>query len=170
MTLDVEQIKQDMEAGTRGCWSIYEGPHEFRVIAAWSQEIRPESEPTFGDYRGAHICIVKFVDDASVPTRRRALNHARRIARVPDLEAAFVAQAAEIAALKDEAAKLDVQVLHLGDALRDCLSILDALIKESGREIEWGEEDPFRMGEWFEADDLARIKAARAALSAEGEE
>lgn len=46
-----------------------------------------------------------------------------------------------------------------------CLAMLDALNAESGRGIEWGEEDAFRMGEWFEADDLAAMGEARATLT-----
>ena len=53
-------------------------------------------------------------------------------------------------------------------ALRNCLSLLDALIAESKRSIEWGAEDPFRMGEWFESKELEQIEEARAAL--EGKE
>jgi len=52
------------------------------------------------------------------------------------------------------------------EALRVTLKHLDGLITESGREIEWGHEDPFRMGEWFEPEDLAEIEAARAFLAA----
>jgi hypothetical protein len=54
----------------------------------------------------------------------------------------------------------------LVEALRKCVAMLDALVKESGRGVDWGEEDPFRMGEWFEDQDLANIEAARAALAA----
>jgi hypothetical protein len=53
----------------------------------------------------------------------------------------------------------------LVEALRKCVAMLDALVKESGRGVDWGEEDPFRMGEWFEDQDLANIEAARAALA-----
>lgn len=50
-------------------------------------------------------------------------------------------------------------------ALQVCLTMLDDLAAESGRHVEWGEEDPFRMGEWFEPADLQEIEAARAALA-----
>jgi hypothetical protein len=53
----------------------------------------------------------------------------------------------------------------LAEALRECVAMLDALVKESGRGVDWGEEDPFRMGEWFEDQDLASIEAARATLA-----
>jgi hypothetical protein len=52
-------------------------------------------------------------------------------------------------------------VAELVEALRNCVGLLDGLVAESARSIEWGEEDPFRMGEWFEADDLAQIERAR---------
>jgi hypothetical protein len=63
--------------------------------------------------------------------------------------------------LADTQALLDKAVV----ALRDCADLLDGLVAESGRSIEWGEEDPFRMGEWFEPEDLAKIERARAALA-----
>jgi hypothetical protein len=52
----------------------------------------------------------------------------------------------------------------LAGQLRAMLKILDETIAESGRGIEWGEEDAFRMGEWFD-DDMPAIEEARAALS-----
>ena len=50
------------------------------------------------------------------------------------------------------------------EALRSCVTILNATIEESGRSIEWGEEDPFRMGEWFD-DDMVSILSVRAVLA-----
>ena len=52
----------------------------------------------------------------------------------------------------------------LAGQLRAMLKILDETIAESGRGIEWGEEDAFRMGEWFD-DDMPAIEEARATLS-----
>jgi hypothetical protein len=51
------------------------------------------------------------------------------------------------------------------NALKATLHMLDALVTESGRSVEWGEEDAFRMGEWFEAAELAEIEAARVAIA-----
>lgn len=53
---------------------------------------------------------------------------------------------------------------RLEAALHNCVGMLDQLVAESGRDIEWGAEDPFRMGEWFEPDDLKQLEQARAAL------
>ena len=50
-------------------------------------------------------------------------------------------------------------------ALASCLRQLDDLVAESGRGIDWGYEDAFRMGEWFEERDLAEVERARAALA-----
>ncbi len=75
------------------------------------------------------------------------------------LKAAYAAYKAHVKPAPD--------VAELVEALRHCVGLLDGLVAESGRSIEWGEEDPFRMGEWFEADDLAKIKRARAALTTE---
>lgn len=59
---------------------------------------------------------------------------------------------------------------ELRAALRKCVDMLDALVAESGRGYGYGEEDPFRMGEWFEAEDLAFIEEARIrALPAHGQ-
>jgi hypothetical protein len=49
-------------------------------------------------------------------------------------------------------------------ALHNCVGLLDCLIAESGRDIEWGAEDPFRMGEWFDEHDLKDIEDARTIL------
>ena len=58
------------------------------------------------------------------------------------------------------------EVKAMTGSVEKCLSLLDGLVAESGRQVEWGEEDPFRMGEWFDADDLAALATARAALRA----
>ena len=50
--------------------------------------------------------------------------------------------------------------------LHNCISILDCLIAESKRSIGYDEEDPFRMGEWFEDEELTQIEKARSALYA----
>ena len=63
-------------------------------------------------------------------------------------------------------ADLAPDVAVLVEALRRCVAMLGALVAESGRGVEWGEEDAFRMGEWFERDDLLNIEQARAALAA----
>ena len=67
-----------------------------------------------------------------------------------------------------EAAEAEVEKLR--GALHNCVGMLDCLVAESGRSIEWDQEDPFRMGEWFEPDDLKQLAQARAALSATTEE
>ena len=64
-------------------------------------------------------------------------------------------------------AALQAENARLREALGQCVRMLDDLKAESGRGIDWGYEDAFRMGEWFDADDLAAIEAARAALGAE---
>lgn len=79
--------------------------------------------------------------------------------RLKGFEAANRLNAAQVKAQRAE-------VERLRAALRNCIGLLDGLVAESGRSIEWGEEDPFRMGEWFEVEDLEQIKEARAALAA----
>ena len=65
-------------------------------------------------------------------------------------------------------AELNAENERLREALKPCVSMLDALVNESGKSVEWGEEDSFRMGEWFEDGDLSNIEAARAALAQKG--
>lgn len=54
---------------------------------------------------------------------------------------------------------------RLRAALEACVNMLDDLVAESGRGIEYGEEDAFRMGEWFDDHELRDIDTARAALA-----
>ena len=61
---------------------------------------------------------------------------------------------------------LHTENARLRAALRACVNMLDDLVVESGRGIEYGEEDPFRMGEWFDDHDLGNIDTARAILAA----
>ena len=61
--------------------------------------------------------------------------------------------------------ELEAENAGLRKMLGNTVAMLDALVTESGRGVEYGEEDSFRMGEWFEAEDIAQIEAARAALS-----
>lgn len=64
------------------------------------------------------------------------------------------------------AAAMDLpQIKALRDALAGCLPIIGDLVKESGRSVEYGEEDAFRRGEWFESGDLQKVEAAQAALA-----
>ena len=54
--------------------------------------------------------------------------------------------------------------VRLREVLRPCIKMLDSLIVESGKSIDYGQEDIFRMGEWFEDEELAAIEIARTAL------
>lgn len=49
----------------------------------------------------------------------------------------------------------------LRSAASPVIELLDGLVAESGRGVDWGEEDAFRMGEWFEAHDIAAIERLR---------
>ncbi len=74
------------------------------------------------------------------------------------------APADRIAELEAENAALRGNAHLFGGLLLTLVQMLDDLVVESGRGIEYGEEDPFRMGEWFEADDMEVIELARATL------
>lgn len=83
-------------------------------------------------------------------------------------------QAAKAAAQADYEARIlaaldmtpDPRVTALVEAAGKLLVMIDALKAESGRGIDYGEEDAFRMGEWFDAEEDAQIEQARAALAA----
>lgn len=66
----------------------------------------------------------------------------------------------------DEQAMQNEKVKALVDALDGLLSIVVSTMAESERTIEYGEEDAFRMGEWFDDADHAKVMKARAALTA----
>lgn len=80
------------------------------------------------------------------------------------------ALSADLEAMRAERDGLLKRVAELEGAMRPCLAMLDALVAESGKSVEYGEEDAFRRGEWFEAEDVAAIAATRAALSGEAGE
>ena len=71
---------------------------------------------------------------------------------------------AENQRIEAERDALRAKVARLEGALHNCVGMLDCLVAESGRSIEWDQEDPFRMGEWFEPDDIKQLAQARAAL------
>lgn len=83
--------------------------------------------------------------------------NARFIAALPDL-----AQQLHAALVREQ--ERDAEVAKLREALEPCVTMLEALAKEEGREVMWGEEDAFRRGEWFEQSELDHIVSARAAL------
>jgi len=67
-------------------------------------------------------------------------------------------------------ARLIAAAPELLEALEKALEMLEELKIESGRGVDWGEEDAFRMGEWFEHDEIAAMKIAGAAIAkAKGE-
>ena len=61
--------------------------------------------------------------------------------------------------------ELEAKLINAGSALEMCMDMLEALQEESGRSIEYGEEDAFRMGEWFEAYEFKCLALARATLA-----
>ena len=74
-------------------------------------------------------------------------------------------QEAVIKDLKCRIEELEGQLINAGSALELCIDMLEALQEESGRSIEYGEEDAFRMGEWFEAYELKCLGLARDTLA-----
>ena len=104
---DLDEIKRDMEAGTKGPWRI--GPR-YRAIVAY-HETGYDDENSVDAYAGHLVCESVKMDV-----------NARRIARVPDMEATIIAQAATIEALRARVAKADElakQAEHVCRVLKD---------------------------------------------------
>ena len=72
---------------------------------------------------------------------------------------------ARMVAEQEANARLIASAPELLEALEKTLEMLEELKIESGRGIDWGEEDAFRMGEWFERDEIAAMKIAGAAIA-----
>jgi len=70
-----------------------------------------------------------------------------------------------IEALHDRAETAEANSQKALEHLKFCLMRLDELVLESGRSIEYGEEDSFRRGEWFESRELMAIEEARTVLA-----
>lgn len=155
----LQEAREALEGTTPGPWEWREN-HPTNACA----------NVTAADLHGSEIATLFgcSTDDVPVPSMpdepwgdhpvRRA--NARFIAWAREGVPALIARAE--AAEAAERAK----VAALVEALGDCVKMLEALIVESGRGIEWGHEDAFRMGEWFEAEDIAKIDRARAAITA----
>jgi len=61
--------------------------------------------------------------------------------------------------------ELEAKLAKAVEAIGPCVNMLDALVAESGRYVEYDAEDAFRMGEWFEPKELQDIERARATLA-----
>jgi hypothetical protein len=68
---------------------------------------------------------------------------------------------AELTRLRAQVAERDADI----EALVPLVPMMEDLAEESGKSYDFGEEDPFRRGEWFAQSELAQIAAARAALA-----
>jgi hypothetical protein len=120
MTLDLDQIRADREAGTPGEWAVY--GDEPWLLAIHTDDV-------------TRIC---FMAHSNGLNDARDYANARRIARVPDLEAAYLASVARIAELEaanrglvrlNEVTEKRYQeradaVLHLQALLDDCAEYL----------------------------------------------
>ena len=94
--IDLDEMKRDMEAGTPGPWFL-EGNWDHKSgnrLGGWVSNNPPAGSPV-------------FALEASVGTPNEIAANARRIARVPDMEATIIAQAATIEALRASVAKAD---------------------------------------------------------------
>jgi len=95
MTIDVERMRADMAAGTPGPWpmkTVRTSCGACHKVGPWPHKWR----------HGADMSACIYDDYPSPPDGTDAmLANARRIARVPDLEAAYLALAEENARLRD---------------------------------------------------------------------
>lgn len=57
--------------------------YKINIVSPWTENVKPEATPTFGDYRGAHICEMHY--NTGVPTKEQALANANLIAAAPEL-------------------------------------------------------------------------------------
>ena len=107
---DLDQMKRDMEAGTPGPWEAESaGRDGYWVSCPTAPYVVAGTEDECGRY-------------GSINNE----TNARRIARVPDMEATILAQAATIEALKDAHAEQE-RYLHEAEALRARLAKADEL-------------------------------------------
>jgi hypothetical protein len=60
----------------------------------------------------------------------------------------------------------DEVIARLVSSVHNCIGMLDLLVADSGMSVDWDAEDPFRMGEWFEKEDIEQLEEARAAIAA----
>lgn len=97
--IDIAALVADREAGTKGPWDL-DGP-------VWNQIIWTDAEN--------RIC---FMAHSNGLNDARDLANARRIARVPDMEAALIAQDAEIERLTDDLVESRAYALALEEELR----------------------------------------------------
>lgn len=98
MTIDIEQLKADIEAGTPGPWTY-----------------RPHRYDDWGLIRGGDDYPVASASTCRASDREKdkhrtnktdpSFNNARRIARVPDMEARILSDADRIAALEAKVAE-----------------------------------------------------------------
>ena len=105
MTL-IEQIKADREAGTAGPWAkMHDHPNP--DVAASLARIQPKVERVWNGNEIAMVFCCDHIEDG----RQEQEYNARRIARVPDMEAALLAA--------DE----------LADAMGECVDKLESVIR-----------------------------------------
>jgi hypothetical protein len=124
MMINLKQLKADREAGTDGPWRYRPNSTD-----DWGTVCGPEQVDTIG----THICQARdpLVYRSEQLAEHRAAGtdpwevNARRIARLPDLEAAYI----------EAVAKLDKAVEALGDSQATLASIRAATVGE-----DWGEQ------------------------------
>lgn len=178
----VERATAALEGVTDGPWSVPGQPDKICAEGytrnGMAKTIATVSTPAWmGDAEPwANACFIAFARQwvpeaaAHIAALTAKIEELRGVRRDDALELlaahgqAQEAYAAQLAA-EAEAAALRAKVARLEGALHNCVGMLDCLVAESGRSIGGDQEDPFRMGEWFEPDDLKQLAQARAALT-----
>ena len=182
---------------TVGPWYAHNLPGDWGLVGAHSINIA-DANPYEWNQCIAHVeyqtpyCLGE--KPSVIEAARTAACNARLIAAAPDMHATILALCDALDTEQSKVRRMGREVNHakygqpdfawgihlettaelnaenerLREALKPCVSMLDALVNESGKSVEWGEEDSFRMGEWFEDGDLSNIEAARAALAQKG--
>jgi len=146
--IDLDEMKRDMDAGTPGPWAANPLGGCSTVLAPTMpprNDLRSEVSYGYQDSNG--FCVGYPFLDAKNETRMDFVcfghDDARRIARVPDMEATIIALTELVAILEGEQARADAQAATI-EALRarekaaDAVAVmlencLEVLTKEDGR-------------------------------------
>ena len=133
--IDLDEMKRDMEAGAVAPW-VLDGPKQMEIIGRVHRVLYDDRFPA------AFIPAWDRPGPGEVDGSAEAMANARRIARVPDMEATIIAQAATIESLtvaRDQALRRERALLDSNQQERTALVEAASLRAELMREREANE-------------------------------